>query len=467
MDTVDERPCGLRRPRRARAAGLTNLAGALGMLWAACLAPGSAFLTLYLQEALHAEKWLIGLILAIALLGPVFEPLGAWLLDHGRRPKNLFLAGFLLNRLLFLSFVFVPFLAVDDASRRSCLVFIVAVIAVTRFAAHVAQPAWWSWIGDLIPERRRSRYFSTRCQTTNAASAAAFLAAMLALHHLGGFHSARLVAFLFAVSGLCGVADIVLYFWVPPSDPTPPRRPETAGGLLAPLAQPGFRRFVLGMGAWSFFAQMVLPFLPLQQRALGLDWQLLAYLQVATLLAATVASRMFASLGNRVSSRCLLVTGAGHLFVLALYPLAPAGGAALLFAIAAVHGACLAAWTIGVHRMLLDSTPSTRRAQFVSTFNFVNGLMTAGGPVAGGLAAQLVSSGWGGKGFGILLAAGCIGGAAALCVLVDPWTKKVTEAPMGGTTLPIVHALRVVAVRRRSATMNQAGPPRAVEWAVD
>src|SRR3954447_7849510 len=103
MDESSKRPGALAPGVRARGAARANLAGALGTVWASFGAPNSILLTLFLQQALRADKWQIGLVATMTFLGPTFEPLGAFLAERLRRRRVLFLAAFLLNRVPFLT----------------------------------------------------------------------------------------------------------------------------------------------------------------------------------------------------------------------------------------------------------------------------------------------------------------------------------------------------------------------------
>src|SRR5207244_7911560 len=115
--------------------------------------------------------------------------------------------------------------------------------------------------------------------------------------------------------------------------------------VLAPFRRPGYRRLILGMGLWSFSANLVLPFVPVFQRGevlaqhrlgLGVSWLFLAVLYVATSLAAMATSRWWAGWSRRFGARSLLLFGSGHLFVTALYFVAVPGRCGVLLVFVAV-----------------------------------------------------------------------------------------------------------------------------------
>lgn len=441
-------PTGSRVSGAARA----NLAGALGTVWATCGAPGSVLLTLFLQDWLHAEKWQIGLLITMTFLGPTFEPPGAYLVERLGRRRPLFLLLFLVNRLPFLTFALVPFLEPTGPGRLWGIALVLAVVGLTRVPAHLGNPAWWSWMADLVPERRRGRFFGCRGQATSAVQAVSFIVAMLLLHGQGGMANRALVSALFGVGALFGILDILIYLTVPepplraarPALPGAPQQ-SAAGAFLAPFRRPEFRRLLVGMGLWSFSANLVLPFLPVYQHGevlngqplgLGLTWKFLAVLNVSGSLAAMLSSRLWARWGERIGPRRLLALGSGHLFVNLAYLVVRPGQEGWLVPVALAGGALNAAWTVSVNQLLLGLAPRENRSYYISAFNFTNGWLMAGGPLLGGLLAdRLPLLGWGLPGglpccyFHLLLALATAGGLLAVAFLVrEPSAAPAAEA---------------------------------------
>lgn len=397
-----ERCRAVRVRARARGAARANLAGALGTVWATFGGPGSVLLTLFLKEGLHAAKWQIGLVLTMTYLGPTLEPLGAYLAERLGRRRLLFLVTHLLNRLAFFTFALIPLLQPADEYRDLGIALICAVVGGSRVVAHLGAPAWWSWMGDLVPERRRGRFFGYRTQAASAVTALSFVVGMSLLQSCGGMNNPGLVSALFAVGAFFGTLDILLYLGVP----EPPLRPAgEAQGWRAflkscadPYRQPQFCRLLLGMGLWSFSANLVLPFLPVYQHGetvaghqlgLGATWLFLAVLNVSSSLAAVLTSRWWAGWSERLGPRRLLLIGSGYLFVnLAYLVVGPDRYLGLLVPVALVGGALNAAWTVSSHQLLLDVAPQANRSYYVSAHNCTNGWLMAGGPLLGGLLAD-------------------------------------------------------------------------------
>jgi MFS family permease len=437
---------------RARGAARANLAGALGQVWGCYGAPGSVLLTLFLKEWLHAEKWQIGLVMTMTFLGPTFEPPGAYLVERFGRRRLLFLIAFLLNRLAFFALAAIPLLGAPDACRNLGIGMILAVVGATRVAGHLGTPAWWSWMADLVPERRRSRFFGCRTQAASAVSALSFVIGMALLQTCGGMGNHRLISALFAVGAIFGTLDILLYLRVP--EPTLRATSDSQGlrGFLrsfgAPFQQADFRLLLLGMGLWSFSSNLVLPFLPVYQRGetlaghelgLGVSWLFLALLTVAGNVAAMLTSRRWAGWSDQLGPKPLLLLGSGYLFVnLAYLVVGPEHWLWLLPPVSFLGGALNAAWTLSTQQLLLGIAPSKNRSFYVSAHNFTNGWLMAGGPLLGGwLADRLPVLGGHLLGglpfcyFHLLLLLAMGGGLAALVILTRvPVTRTAPLTPV-------------------------------------
>src|SRR5712691_5533257 len=114
--------------QRARGARRANLASALGTIWSTYGAPGSLFLTLFMKEGLHAQKWQIGLLMTVTFLGPIWEPAGAFLAERLGKRRPLFLVTFLLSRLGFFFLAVIPLLASRGMARQRGIVLVLLIV---------------------------------------------------------------------------------------------------------------------------------------------------------------------------------------------------------------------------------------------------------------------------------------------------------------------------------------------------
>lgn len=425
---------------RARGARRANLASALGTIWSTYGAPGSLFLTLFMKEGLHAQKWQIGLLMTVTFLGPIWEPAGAFLAERLGRRRPLFLITFLLSRLGFFFLAAIPLLASRGMAPQRGIVLVLAVVAITRFFNHLGNPSWWSWMADLVHERRRGRFFGCRTQASSAVAAACVLLGLTALEFSGGMSNGWLLSGLFFLGAVFGVVDICLYFRI--HEPPLARKPGPSGFdyflvcFSEPFRNREFRRLLIGMGLWSFSANLVLPFLPLYQRGetlaghtlgLGVTWIFLACMNVIANIAGVLSSRLWARWTDRLGQERVLLLGAGYLFInLAYLVIQPSWHVFALLPLAFITGTLNAAWTVSNQQHLLRTAPKENRSFYISAHNCTNGLLMAAGPLIGGLLADrapVLNWQWPGGldccYFHILLFLATIGGCGALVILLN------------------------------------------------
>jgi MFS family permease len=174
-----------------------------------------------------------------------------------------------------------------------------AILAVSWFLSSLAAPAWWSWMGDLIPRRIRGRYFGVRARICDAVRLPMVFAIAWVLDRLTRGQLPRgdqplyasdqpelLVGIVvcFVIAAVFGVADILLFMRlreVVPTTPDKPREPSiqidvdkppepslasnvryalsygvtaVREVLLSPLGDHGFRRYVLYAATMTFAA---------------------------------------------------------------------------------------------------------------------------------------------------------------------------------------------------------------------
>lgn len=231
---------------------------------------GGAAFTRY-AKLIGVSEFGFGLLAAIPFIGPIAQLPASFLLERYGYRKETFLWTCTIHRFLWLVIAALPWL-LPAAWQWPALV---TLMLLSSVLANVATPAWMSWMADLIPSRIRGRYFSRRIQYGQAVGIVLSLLAGLALDwptvgpvvtDFLGISSLtwpvaeqarclrNLISAMFALAGLLGMVDILIFIKVP--DPQSRlRRPQLSLRELVakPLANPNFRRF-LGYSATMTFA---------------------------------------------------------------------------------------------------------------------------------------------------------------------------------------------------------------------
>ena len=212
------------------------------------------------------QDWWLGLLQATMHVAVVFMILGAILIERTGLTKYQFLVFGTIHRFLWLLVAAVP-LVVPVPSNLAMLIILVLVLA-SWCAEALCRPAWFTWMGALIPPRIRGRYWGRRTQfititQTIAGLGLGYLVSELqagetvlsATEHPHLLHGLMI---LLAICSIMGIVDILVFRRIPEvltpittfdrSAHTPGRRTiwiMLHWILVQPLRDREFRRFVL------------------------------------------------------------------------------------------------------------------------------------------------------------------------------------------------------------------------------
>ena len=101
----------------------------------------------------------LGLVASVPLLAQSSSPFAAWLAGFLTRLKWLTLSIALLGRGLWILAAFLPQFGLAPGSE---LMFLVGLVAVSSFFQASLGSLWTGWMGNVVPEQRRGRYFGFR-----------------------------------------------------------------------------------------------------------------------------------------------------------------------------------------------------------------------------------------------------------------------------------------------------------------
>jgi hypothetical protein len=256
------------RPSRARASGRSlrrslNAAvaeGAFAEIFAAC-ATGAVVTGWALY--LGASAAVIGLLGALPLAAQVASLPAAWF-TSARSRKTVALWAVGISRLTFLPLLTLPTLEVEPATK---LHLFLAIVAISTVASVIANSAWVAWMGDLVPDRIRGRFFGRRTVFLSMAGTATSLGAALLLDRLAplGWTGAALAG-LTGAACLAGLASVELMRRQHEPPPAAPPRASAWQALRLALRGRRTRPFLGYLFAWnaavgisaSFFAYHML-----------------------------------------------------------------------------------------------------------------------------------------------------------------------------------------------------------------
>ena len=375
--------------------------------------------------ALGATPTHIGLVASVPFLAQVSSPFAAVLAERFGRRRLIAATLATLGKFVWVLAAFLPQLGLPDVLEPTVLVLLVLVGGVFQASTGTV---WTAWMGDVVPDKLRGRYFGLRTGVVGVVGTAANLAAGAFLDRVGAPLNFQTVILAAAVLGVIGVGLYAFHHHPPVA--VSHRRPRDM--FSAPLRDQNFRRFLQFGVYWHFVVLIGAPFvIPYFLEVLGMTFTQIALwmaLAASTGLATTI---LWGRVADRVGNKAVLAVGT-FLAGVALpgtWILAGVTGQVWIIYISAVFDAI--AWgAIGPanFNLALVTAPQQGRVSFIAVYSLVTGVAGfLGGVVSGPLLVWF--QGFGGAaetgnwvGYYLLFALTGIGRATAWV-----WLRRVKE----------------------------------------
>jgi MFS family permease len=334
---------------------------------------------------LKASTAQITLLTALpSLFGSAAQLASAWAAGYAVRRKALIAAGVLLQ-----SAAWLPIIALAFVPAESSVALLIAAVALYYIGGQFAAPPWSSLISDLVPERRRGRFFGRRSQLMSIMTFASLAGAGIALEFFAQRELARwgfAAVFTLALAARLFSFTQLMRMHEPPARLAPFTLPPL-GGLLRRMRGSDFMRFALFVGFMNFAVAIASPFFTLYMlRDLHFS-----YVQFTAATAFSVLMQ-FASLNmwGRFSDvfgnlRVVQVTCIVFPALPVLWVLFPNFWAIL--AIQLLGGITWAGFGLAAGNFLYDIVPPERRAAYSAVHQTLSNTAVFAGALTGGLLA--------------------------------------------------------------------------------
>ncbi len=369
------------RGRLRRSLSASTVEGMLAEVVGGCA--GGTMLTAWAMH-LGAGAFELSLLAALPNLAQLVRLPGAWLVERAGA-RRVAIAAVATSRLVLLTLALLPLFGLSAARARALLL---GVAAVSSLLSIVGNCGWTVWMGELVPERLRGRYFGRRTAlATTASMASVLLASVVVDAARAAGHEEGALALLALVATLAGAATWALL--LRQHAPSPPPRAHADVGLaaaLGPLVDAAVRPLFVFQLVWNAALGLAAAFFTLYMLGplgLGYSWVALHGLVSSTtrVLTAPAWGRAIDRHGARtvvaVASLALalaplpwLLLTRARLWLLCLDPI-------FVGAFTAGHG-------LAMFDLPLRLTPRRGRAYHLAAFAMVGGLAFAAAAALGG-----------------------------------------------------------------------------------
>ena len=261
---------------------------------------------------------------------------------------------------------------------------LLGLIVVYYVAGMVIVPAWGAWMGALTENKNRERYFATRSTCVSVSMLSAFLWAGYRLQTGAAMHDvSHVFAWLFGVGLVARLGSSAMLMRQP--DPLPVRRDSLRRVLArtrSAVKGDGFKLAIL-LSVWLLGANISIPFYaPYMLKTLGLGYDGFALLCGAQLVSKALAFPFTYRVAARVGLPKLLVTSmAGAALVTFMWGTERTVAGLVLAQL--ISGVAWAGYEFASFQLLLGSTSSSRRVEFLAMSASLGGVMQLSGALIG------------------------------------------------------------------------------------
>lgn len=315
------------------------------------------------------------------LLGASAQMLSAWLGHVLGRRRPVMLVGAALQ-----AFSFIPLMLAMVYGRDNLTLWLVGAITLYFLGANIAAPQWTSLMGDLVPERKRGRFFGRRTRLTTFATFCALATAGVILD-IFDRHDWTLWGFigLFSVAILARLSS--LYHLAAMGEPVTHNKAGLPGLLhrdsLQALRSSGVFHFSSYFVLMQFAVGISAPFFSVYMlRELEFSYiQFMANTGMAVLVQFLTLNnwgRIGDAFGNRL---VLVVTGSIIPFLPALWLISPSFW--WLLALQVLAGLAWGGFSLSATNLMYDFVPARHRASYSALHSFVTAAAAFAGAMLG------------------------------------------------------------------------------------
>jgi len=372
-----------------RAKVLSTVAGCLGSLWWNTII--GLYLPLYARK-FGASQTEVGLLATIPQLTMVIQIASAYMVEKLGRRKPFWGVSEMSRRVVMAGLILLPVMFVPDHYHMAVMTLLV-IFGITTVLGAMALSPWYAWLGDLIPERERGRFWGTRNAVINVVlifmlPAFGWILDQYPKESFQGF------VIVFGVVSILGFCDIIIHSFIP----EPPMSKVRGGGafwpmVTKPLRNPDFRRFFIGWGVWMFATLITTPFYPLYYREeLHLGYSFIALLTSFALISAVLGSWLWGVIADRLGSGAIFnVCAIASIPYLIPFFFANPDNAKVVLSLQAFYGGFIGSgMNVGFTNLLIGLPSREGRGMFIAVFFSAVGALSAIGPVVGGRIADVM-----------------------------------------------------------------------------
>ena len=336
---------------------------------------------------LGASEFEFGLLVSIGSLAGISAPIFSYLVDRYGDKKKLTLLCSLPVRLIQFILAALPLLMYYKILPKPLLLYLVVSVAMSFVNVFNGQ-AWFSWLGDIIPEKQRGHYFARR---NVMGGAVGMVFGVLGGLFLDGYSNKHL-AFtgLFFFGSIFALLDYYYLRRLPAAPIQPPAKEPFSleaipKKMLEVSKDKNFTKLVWFNSAWTFGMTLIGTYQNMYLiKELKMSYTLINIYGIVSIVMGLVTMTFWGRIADRYGNKpVMLITGN----ILSVTPFLWAFMAYanwLLAVIYFVAGACWSGFNLSSYNMMLKIAPREKRASYMAFNTIAVAAAATIAPAAGG-----------------------------------------------------------------------------------
>lgn len=340
--------------------------------------------------ALKASTTMIGVLSSLPdLIGALFQLFATSIVEKlGSRKKIILVCAF------FQALLWLPLFLVPAIFQKFGPLLLVIFLCAVFICSYLISPLWNSWMGDLVPEDERGRYFGKRNAIIGVFVFLGTFVAGLLLHIFSDAHPLIGFGILFFIAF---IARLVSVYYLSKMDDVPYAVDKKSyfsfADFIKRMAYNNYGRFVLFICLLNFVVYIAAPFFTVYMlRDLKFDYATFMLITVASLISGFIGMYIWGKINDRYGSKRLLVINGVLVAFVPLFWLMTKN-IFWLYVIETYSGFVWAGFNLGAANFIFDATTPQKRTRCIVYYNVLKGIFIFAGATLGGILATHIKPG--------------------------------------------------------------------------
>ena len=370
-----------------------NLSIREGVSHSVMIGAGNSFITPF-ALALRATNFQIGFLASFAgFVGPLAQLGSIHLMEKFSRKKIVIVSVFL-QAIMWLPIAALVYLFSKGILLNYLPLLLILFYSLLIGIGAISEPAWFSWMGDLVSEKERGRYFGKRMRITKFVAMIAMLIAgfLLDFFKTGGLVLAGF-SILFLVSAFSRLTSSYLF-----SKQYAPKMKLRKGyyfsffDFIKHSYKTNFGRFVFFVGLMYFASFIASPFIAVYLlKDLGFSYLLFTFIVLVEAFFSIMAFKFWGVFGDRYGNKVIMIICSVFIPLVPVLMIFSPSPIYLIFVPFLISGIFWAGFDLSAFNFVYDSVNPEHRALCATYRNVVIGLGIFFGSIIGGILTKYLS----------------------------------------------------------------------------